>query len=235
MRGDSSEHHLAVGKAHCVLVEHLLMNFKRKSSLIHEAAPCHVARVARLDLRPEKLAHRRADAVCADQEIAALARPVGERRRDAGCVLLEALERHPRAVARRGKGVFEQAVDAPPRALQLGYGEAVGHAPAAVQADPRGDPHADAVVHRHFQAAQRGDQFAVRADPRAAARQRLADALEHRGVPADPAQRVRDEQARCTGFAGHAGACASAPPCKATSSAASAAGQRFIGTPPLAI
>ena len=69
-------------------------------------------------------------------------------------------------------------------------------AAAAIQADPRKHSHADGVVHRQSQPAQRGDQFAVRADAGAPPGQRLAHALEDRDFPADPAQRIRGEQTR---------------------------------------
>ena len=78
----------------------------------------------------------------------------------------------------------------------------MGHAAAAIEADALEHPNADGLVHGQIQPAQGGDQLAVRADSGAAADQGLAHALEDRDVPADPAQRVRDEEA-CDRAADH--------------------------------
>ena len=66
------------------------VDFRRHVALVEHGAPGDVAGVVRLAAGQELLAHRRAAAVGADQEIAALARAVGEDRGDAAFVLLDA-------------------------------------------------------------------------------------------------------------------------------------------------
>ena len=78
---------------------------RRNVALVEHGAPGDVAGIDRLRVRQELLAHGRAAAVGADQQIAALARAVGEDRGDAVGVLLDARQRHAEAVAvRRAPG-----------------------------------------------------------------------------------------------------------------------------------
>ena len=72
---------LALGQAEGVEVDHLAPQLRRHVGFVDRRAPGDVAGIARLDVGQKLRAHRGADAVGADQKIAAFAAAVGKESR----------------------------------------------------------------------------------------------------------------------------------------------------------
>ena len=73
-----AEQLLAFGQAERVKLENLAMDVGRHLPFVEHRAPGDVAGINRLRLRQKLRAHRGADAIGADEQIAALNRAVGE-------------------------------------------------------------------------------------------------------------------------------------------------------------
>src|SRR6185295_16934135 len=96
--------------------------------LVHETAPGDVTGIARLDPRRQQAAHARANAVGADQHLAACARAIGKYGGHIAALLLDALERHAGAIAFARQQIGERAVDARPGSHDLRHRDLVADA-----------------------------------------------------------------------------------------------------------
>ena len=185
---------LALGQAERIEIDHLAPQVRRHVGFVDRGAPGHIAGVSRLDFRQKLRAHRGADAVGADQKIAALARAVGEDRGDAVAVLLDANELFAEPIGLRRQRIEQSAVEPRPAAERARRRLLDQNLAVAVEADrPRRlDPHR--LVEVDAGALEDGDELRMGAKADAAARQLLVIALEHGRVPAGRAQQMRHDQ-----------------------------------------
>ena len=107
---------LALGQAERIELDHLAPQLWRYVGFVDRGAPGHVAGVSRLDVRQKLRAHRGADAVGADQKIAALAGAVGKDRGDALRVLFDANEPFAEPVGLCRQRIEQSAVEPRPAA-----------------------------------------------------------------------------------------------------------------------
>src|SRR5262249_26242251 len=136
-----------------------------------------------------------ADAVAADQQVGALAMPLGEMHADFTAVLLDVLERVAEMITRRLDGCAQQALEPVPRGEDLPQVALADHTTRAVDGDP--------LVHRDPEVAGAGaapfeplQELGVPGDAGAAPAQLDCGTFEHAHVPADLAQERGGEQAR---------------------------------------
>ena len=188
-----AEHLLVRRQAEGKVLEQLRVQRRRKVLLRHQPAPRRVAGIERRELGQILLAHRRADAVGADQNIAFGCRSVGEMRGHA-CALLDALQLLAAMIGRVRQRGFQQMKDAVPRRHGLRDIEPVRHASVARIHHPRRDLDAEIGAGIEPERAQRRLQFGLRHDAGAAPGERLGDALVDRHLPAAARERERREQ-----------------------------------------
>ena len=139
-------------------------------------------------------AHRGADAVGADQHIAALARAIGEDRGNAAAVLFDAPQRAAQTIFFRRQRIAQSAVEARPAAHDARRRLLDDDFTAAIETDDLRHLDAHRLVERDAGAPQDGDQLRMRPEPDAAARQFLGIALEDDRVPANAAEQMRGEK-----------------------------------------
>ena len=185
---------LAFGQAERIELDHLAPQLWRHVGFVDRGAPGHIAGVDRLDLRQELRAHRGADAVGADQQIAAFAGAVGKDRGDAVRVLLDANEPFAEPIGLRRQRIEQSAVEPRPAAERARRRLLDQDLAVAVEADRPRRLDAHRLVEIDAGALEDGDELRMRAEPDAAARQFLVIALEHGGVPAGRAQQMRRDQ-----------------------------------------
>ena len=135
------------------------------------------------------------DAVGADEEIAALARAVGEKDADLRRVLLDPDDTRPGVIARGRQRILERAIDPVPGAVHRRHDALVNDGAAAVEADARVDPDARRRIEPDADPPHDGEKIFARADAGAAPRQILEAALEDGDLPAGAAQQVGGQQA----------------------------------------
>ena len=165
------------------MVEQLLPQHRHRRALVQKAAPGHVARIERLRLRQQLRPHRRAEAVGADQNVAAPRCAVGEVRRHACLVLRDAHEIPAQPIGGAARGAAEHLEQPVPGGGDLRAGVASDDAAGRVEHQPPGDRHPELPCHVEAQLGQRIAHLRMRHDPRAPARQWDGRALVHLDVP----------------------------------------------------
>ena len=174
------EHHLALRQSEVIVLGELDPR--------HRAAPAHIAGVARLHLRQELRAQRRAQAVRRDQKIACHLDAILEARHDLRIGLVRTGEiasgMEVRAIDERP----QRLIDARPMRHHLRQGAACHHASIATEADAVPDQHTEPLAGVDAQGAQALEQHLVRAEPGAAAREIVGGALIDMSLPADALQ-----------------------------------------------
>ena len=114
--------------------KNLFQRLRRQIGLVRRAAPDVVAGIGRLQLRRDLAAHRRADAVAADQDVGILDPAAVEVHPHAAAVLLDALERPAEMVVRRIDGLAQQPLQPVPRREDLPQRTFAGDAAVAGRA-----------------------------------------------------------------------------------------------------
>ena len=185
---------LALRQAECIEFENLFPHVARYLLLVEHSAPSHIAGVNGLHLRRILRADRGADAVGADQKAGAFPRAVGEDRRGAVGVQLDAAQRFAEPVILRRQGVAKRAIKPRPAAHGARRRLFDDDLAAAVEAHDLGHANAHGLVERDAGALEDCDQLRVCAKADAAAGQLLLVALEHDRVPAGRPQHVRNDQ-----------------------------------------
>ena len=178
---------LAGRQGKCHRFEQLAMDRGRNGALRQQCAPRAIAGVERDSVRQALAAHRRAQAVGADQHVAFGARAVGEPRDDARLGLIETREPAATVIVRRRKGVAQHPVDAFPggqdlRALRGQYGAALD-----VEEFPRACRYAE-IAGVEPERGEPRDQFGLRHDAGTAAVEFALDALVNVDGKAAPPQ-----------------------------------------------
>ena len=166
----------------------------RKRGLGNEPAPGRIARIERRHAGQVLLAHGRADAVGADQQVALLGRPVGEMCHDAAG-LFDAAQFLSAMIVRLRQRRVEQMKHAVPCRHGLRDRHAMRHAPVARKHQPQRHLDAEVAVRIEAERAQRGLQLGLRHDAGAAPGKLLGGALVDRNVPAAAPERERGEHA----------------------------------------
>jgi hypothetical protein len=105
-----AEQLLAFGQAECVKLEDVTVRFARHARFVQHGAPRHVAGIDWLCLRQKLLAHGGADAVGADQHIAALAGAVLEYRSDAAGILFDPAQFLAKPVVLRRQRIAQRPI-----------------------------------------------------------------------------------------------------------------------------
>ena len=167
---------------------------RREPVLVHDTAPRHVARVLRRHVRPELGSNGGAHAVGADQEVGLDAGAVLEVREHAFAVRLEAREVGAGNVALVREVAAQQAVEMPPRRLDLRQAIAREDAAVGAEGDALLEPHAIGLVDGEPQALERDVKLRVGRDADAPLGELGADALVHRHVAAGAVQHVAGKQ-----------------------------------------
>ena len=109
-------------------------------------------------------------------------------------ILVEARDRSARVVAGFGQGRAHQPVQLVPGHRELRHRVLAEDGPVLVQCDAAHDRHADGLVGGRARLRQSIEQLGVGHDARAAARERLAGALEHVDGKAQAVQQRAREQ-----------------------------------------
>ena len=185
---------LALGQTEGIKPDHFGPQFRRQVGFVDRGAPSHIARVVRLDVGQKLPAHRRADAVGADQQVAAFAGPVGKHRGDAVGVLLDANKPLAEPVIRSRQCIEQCAVQSRPAAQDARRRALDDDVAVMVEAYRPRRRNAHGFVEIHAGAPEDADELRVRPEPNAAARQFLLVALEHHGIPAGRTQQMRHDQ-----------------------------------------
>jgi hypothetical protein len=162
---------------------------------VEHRAPGHIAGIDGLRPRQELRAHRGADAVGADQQIAALTRAVGKDGGDRVAILFDLQQRPAEPIIFRRQRVAQSAVEPCPAAHRPRRWLRDDGIAGAVEADDLGHFDAHRLVEGDAGAAQNRDKLRMCAEADAAARQFFVIAFEDDGVPADTAKKMRRDQA----------------------------------------
>lgn len=170
-----------------------------KRVLVDQRAPGDIAGIRGLEAGEELAAHRGAQAVGADQELAAGLRAVGEAGNNLACTLVQFFERLSEVVARRGKAALQRPVDIGPAAHDVPPRRAVHGVAFAVEADALADLCAESFLHCDAELAEDIKQLVVGANARAARGEIVGHALVHVHIPTQVVQQVgRKEPAERT-------------------------------------
>ena len=189
-----AEHVFARGKAEGEFRKQVAVGPGRQVIFVGQSAPGDVAGVTRRRVRRKLRAHRGADAVGTDQQVAPCRGAVAEMRSDAVRILRDADAGVAEVVTRRGEGVQQQLVQPAPGGQALPHRQRAQHRAVAAEGDAARDVDADAVTGRDADARQRVEEVGVGDDAGAAAGQRLRGLLEDLDIPAPALQQVGGEE-----------------------------------------
>ncbi len=174
--------------------EQLAMNVGRKIGFRDQRAPCRIAGIARHDFRQTLLANGGADAVGTHQQVGFDDFAIGKMRPHNIRILGKFGETTPAVIALRRKGIAQQAINPFPRGQHLRTFDLLCQATLRIEnlagcdVDPErvsGEPNS----------AQPLDQFSLRHDPGAAARQFAVHPFVNIYRPPGPPQQKAAEQA----------------------------------------
>ena len=170
------------------------MSRGRERGLRNERAPRDVAGIERHSFGKELRAHRRAQPIGADQEIALRGLTIGEMSNDGAKPRLDPGERLAAVISRGRKRNAQQPIDAVPRGERLRATDFSHDAAVDVVGAAELDRHAEVDRGLYARPSENVPQLRLRHDAGAAPGEFRLHPLEHMGVPAVTRQRERGEQ-----------------------------------------